>query len=60
MNMEFVSPCEFPLVNAMTWVLESEPQIYSEISRNHLVENHDFSWFFKTNQVNISRPMIHI
>ena len=27
----------------MTWAPESEPKISSEISRNHLVENHDFS-----------------
>ena len=41
----------------MTWVPESEPKIYSEISRNHLVVNHVFSI---KNQVNISRPMIHM
>ena len=27
----------------MTWAPESEPKIYSEISRNHLVENHYIS-----------------
>jgi len=32
------------LANAMTWAPESEPQIYSEISRSHLVENHFFHY----------------
>ena len=42
-NVILLSPCEFPLVNAITWVPESEPTFYSEFSRNHLVESHDFS-----------------